>query len=549
MIGSNPEKNESAEPDSPKLNTGDLLNLNNKTNYFGHFSNHDYSPESPKEFDEARTEVTTLCNSKDLGEQLEMKCTCIERVDKEVVPERVRVALTSSLEDVRCEYLRTVMSDEGEENEGNVGETEKRCSSAVELRNWSPFAEEKVCINVDRADALSTDVSLNDGSCRSTQNLDDIQNGVLPNTVNIIRVKNEVVDESLEESFGTKCNDNNSVKVEKYENSCNEKSKQNSSSSSVVKNNSHYTNNQRNLDENEMKNKEETEEKSKLDIKMNHHDDRSDKHKTSSSHRSRDDKRSSSDYRCSHCKRRKTKYTNQGVQCRRDHDLSNRHLRRLSPSTKLLASGNMSSHPSNRKLKYRKYMHIEEHSNGGALILHMYQKEISHLSKEQMKDLASEFFQVAFAEDENNHAEFVMAIVHGAATYLPDLLEYMTLHHPQLTVKNGVLGRSSDIETCSISQYHEQVHKHYQNGTVRYGPLHQVSLAGVAHEEVGGYFPDLLDKLEENPFLDMVMPWGALSVVHMNRMQSNDGPILWIRPGEQLVPTAEFGKNANKRKR
>lgn len=45
------------------------------------------------------------------------------------------------------------------------------------------------------------------------------------------------------------------------------------------------------------------------------------------------------------------------------------------------------------------------------------------------------------------------------------------------------------------------------------------------------------------------MPWGALSVVHMNRMQSNDGPILWIRPGEQLVPTAEFGKNANKRKR
>lgn len=46
--------------------------------------------------------------------------------------------------------------------------------------------------------------------------------------------------------------------------------------------------------------------------------------------------------------------------------------------------------------------------------------------------------------------------------------------------------------------------KYYDNGTVRYGPLHQVSLAGTAHEEVGGYFPDLLDKLEENQFLKMV---------------------------------------------
>lgn len=44
------------------------------------------------------------------------------------------------------------------------------------------------------------------------------------------------------------------------------------------------------------------------------------------------------------------------------------------------------------------------------------------------------------------------------------------------------------------------------------------------------------------------MPWGSLSAVHMNRAQSNDGPILWIRPGEQLVPTADIGKN-NKRKR
>ena len=46
------------------------------------------------------------------------------------------------------------------------------------------------------------------------------------------------------------------------------------------------------------------------------------------------------------------------------------------------------------------------------------------------------------------------------------------------------------------------------------------------------------------------MPWGPLSVVKMETPQeSNDGPILWIRPGEQLVPTAEMGKSPAKRRR
>jgi hypothetical protein len=49
-----------------------------------------------------------------------------------------------------------------------------------------------------------------------------------------------------------------------------------------------------------------------------------------------------------------------------------------------------------------------------------------------------------------------------------------------------------------------QVCKYYANGTVRYGPLHQISLVGTVHEEVGGFFPDLLARLEENPFLKMV---------------------------------------------
>ncbi len=83
------------------------------------------------------------------------------------------------------------------------------------------------------------------------------------------------------------------------------------------------------------------------------------------------------------------------------------------------------------------------------------------------------------------------------------------------------------------------MHKTYQSGTFRYGPLHQVSIVGTVHEEVGGYFPKMVSMLERSPFLSLVMPWGAMSVVKMNApTESNDGPILWVRPGEQLIPTA-----------
>ncbi len=53
--------------------------------------------------------------------------------------------------------------------------------------------------------------------------------------------------------------------------------------------------------------------------------------------------------------------------------------------------------------------------------------------------------------------------------------------------------------------------KHYSHGTFRYGPLHQISLVGKVHEEVGGYFPDLLGRLEENPFLKRVSSKGVIN--------------------------------------
>ncbi|XP_012234513.1 uncharacterized protein [Linepithema humile] len=269
---------------------------------------------------------------------------------------------------------------------------------------------------------------------------------------------------------------------------------------------------------------------------------------------------------CSRCRKRKgIKRASIGVQCKRDrHVLSSLSSKPLSFSKSTNENLRLNLQTKNYKvldnpsvkaellegLKYKKFIHIEWYPNGGATVVHMYQDEINNLSREQMEELAQEYFKVVFGEDENGNAHHVMGIVHNAAAYLPDLLDYMANSYPTLTVKNGVLGRSSDIETTTMAQYKDQVCKSYSNGTIRYGPLHQISLVGTVHEEVGGYFPDLLQKLEENPFLKMTMPWGPLSVAKMDTPQeSNDGPILWIRPGEQLVPTADINKSPYKRRR
>ena len=59
-------------------------------------------------------------------------------------------------------------------------------------------------------------------------------------------------------------------------------------------------------------------------------------------------------------------------------------------------------------------------------------------------------------------------------------------------------------------------------------------------------FPDLL---EESPFLKMTLPWGELSNLQLShRSHSDDGPILWVRPGEQLIPTGEIWGNSKEEK-
>lgn len=235
-----------------------------------------------------------------------------------------------------------------------------------------------------------------------------------------------------------------------------------------------------------------------------HHSTKSSSSKLSSKSSSRRSS-SSSTRECSRCYRRsRIKRINTGVQC---HKFSEP-FKQIEPTatplkfTRKLASNMTDSLYSD--LKYGRFFHVEVHTNGGASVVHMYQDEIDTLTESELDELTEEFFRVVFSEDENGLAHHVMGIVHDAVGYIPDLLEHLGENYSTLTVKAGVLGRNSDIETSTMAQYYEQVTKNYSHGTFRYGPLHQISLVGKVHEEVGGYFPDLLGRLEENPFLKKV---------------------------------------------
>ncbi|XP_039392218.1 lysine-specific demethylase 9 isoform X1 [Mauremys reevesii] len=199
--------------------------------------------------------------------------------------------------------------------------------------------------------------------------------------------------------------------------------------------------------------------------------------------------------------------------------------------------------------KFSNFIHEEHQSNGGALVLHAYMDELSFLSPVEMERFAEEFLALSFSENEKNAAYYALAIVHGAAAYLPDFLDYFAFNFPNTPVKMEILGKK-DIETTTISNFHTQVNRTYCCGTYRAGPMRQISLVGAVDEEVGDYFPEFLDMLEESPFLRMTLPWGTLSSLQLQcRSQSDDGPIMWVRPGEQMIPTADMPKSPFKRRR
>ncbi|XP_077423889.1 uncharacterized protein LOC144053371 [Vanacampus margaritifer] len=205
--------------------------------------------------------------------------------------------------------------------------------------------------------------------------------------------------------------------------------------------------------------------------------------------------------------------------------------------------------PSVPGLEFGHLIHVEMQANGGASVAHAYSEQLSVLSPAEMQRFAQEFVTLSFSEDEAQAACFVMGIIHGAASYLPDFLDYFSYNFPNAPVKMEVLGKK-DIETTTMANFHTQVKRTYSQGTYRAGAMRQVSLVGAVDEEVGDYFPEFIRMLEDSPFLERTLPWGTFSSLRLQSpTESDDGPIMWVRPGEQMIPMADMPKSPFKRKR
>lgn len=109
--------------------------------------------------------------------------------------------------------------------------------------------------------------------------------------------------------------------------------------------------------------------------------------------------------------------------------------------------------------RFSRLMHEECQSNGGAPVLHAYMDELSFLSPVEMERFAEEFLERTFNERDKNAACYALAIVHGAAAYLPDFLDYFAFNFPNTPVKMEILGKK-DIETTTIANFHTQVNEH-----------------------------------------------------------------------------------------
>ena len=87
-------------------------------------------------------------------------------------------------------------------------------------------------------------------------------------------------------------------------------------------------------------------------------------------------------------------------------------------------------------------------------------------------------FQESFIENEEGWARYCCAIVHGAASYLPDFIEYLGSQHANMPIKHGIIGHSRDLETTEMINYRNKVAETYKAGTFRMGFLDNISLVG-----------------------------------------------------------------------
>ena len=200
---------------------------------------------------------------------------------------------------------------------------------------------------------------------------------------------------------------------------------------------------------------------------------------------------------------------------------------------------------------FDKHFQTQQDPNGEAKYLVCDARCLNDLDEGHKTNFVEYFLYKVFEEDNEFNALNCMGIVRNGIEELPNLLDELKKVQPAMQIKMQSLTTKNSVLTLPFNDYLHKLQGSYDHGTCRCGPLLQVSLVGTRVEECGGYFDRIVNLLDESKFLNLTFPWGPKSILDLkNPAESDDGPILWARPGEQLIPSSELnGSLGAKRER
>lgn len=187
--------------------------------------------------------------------------------------------------------------------------------------------------------------------------------------------------------------------------------------------------------------------------------------------------------------------------------------------------------------RFRKFIRVSVYPNGGAWML-MCDYNLIRQSFDDDDTIVffRQFTRLGFAEFEEE-AVFAICVVENGAEDLMDVFTNIATTKPSLHVKISHLTTPNLIETMKIGDYYNRVLATLDSGTFRVGGCNAVTMVGARGEEAGDYYPDVLADFDNHPLLGPITPWGEYSqLAGMRPELSDDGPIFWVRPGEQCLP-------------
>ncbi|KAI3390098.1 hypothetical protein SNEBB_003781 [Seison nebaliae] len=191
------------------------------------------------------------------------------------------------------------------------------------------------------------------------------------------------------------------------------------------------------------------------------------------------------------------------------------------------------------------FIQINYDNNGKGLSLEIMSTVQTELSSVDRLKLAIRFLIEVYRETKGGNAIYTIGIVRQGAKFLPDIAEYFYDYFSYMNV-NVMDLVEKQFHMVDYATHYDNMKRSFDGKNHSSGSMDNISMVGRFNEELGGCFSDYLFLMELSPFLLLSLPWGLFSKCdNMIPTDSNDGPIMWLRPGEQSVDLSEYSMLKN----